>query len=106
MKRNFARIALRFIGVVLLASLVLSFLMRWLLDEPADQRISVLYGTVLWTVSALVGVLDAIQTSRRESRRNISTTPTCQTCGYNLTGNVSGVCPECGKEIHRIKVAD
>jgi hypothetical protein len=23
----------------------------------------------------------------------------CQTCGYNLTGNVSGVCPECGKPI-------
>ncbi len=21
----------------------------------------------------------------------------CQSCGYNLTGNVSGVCPECGK---------
>jgi len=21
----------------------------------------------------------------------------CQTCGYNLTGNVSGVCPECGE---------
>lgn len=20
----------------------------------------------------------------------------CETCGYNLTGNVSGVCPECG----------
>jgi len=20
----------------------------------------------------------------------------CQNCGYNLTGNVSGVCPECG----------
>src|SRR5579859_4475433 len=20
---------------------------------------------------------------------------TCQTCGYNLTGNVSGLCPEC-----------
>ena len=20
----------------------------------------------------------------------------CQKCGYNLTGNVSGVCPECG----------
>lgn len=20
----------------------------------------------------------------------------CQTCGYNLTGNVSGICPECG----------
>ena len=23
----------------------------------------------------------------------------CQTCGYNLTGNVSGVCPECGTKI-------
>ncbi len=21
-------------------------------------------------------------------------------CGYNLTGNVSGVCPECGKKLH------
>jgi hypothetical protein len=24
---------------------------------------------------------------------------TCRTCGYNLTGNVSGVCPECGKAV-------
>jgi hypothetical protein len=23
----------------------------------------------------------------------------CQECGYDLTGNVSGVCPECGKPI-------
>ena len=23
----------------------------------------------------------------------------CQTCGYNLTGNVSGVCPECGETV-------
>jgi hypothetical protein len=23
----------------------------------------------------------------------------CQVCGYNLTGNESGVCPECGTEI-------
>jgi hypothetical protein len=22
----------------------------------------------------------------------------CQGCGYNLTGNVSGICPECGAE--------
>lgn len=22
----------------------------------------------------------------------------CQKCGYNLTGNVSGVCPECGEQ--------
>jgi hypothetical protein len=23
----------------------------------------------------------------------------CQRCGYNLTGNVSGVCPECGEQV-------
>ncbi len=23
----------------------------------------------------------------------------CPACGYNLTGNVSGVCPECGKPL-------
>jgi hypothetical protein len=23
----------------------------------------------------------------------------CRKCGYNLTGNVSGVCPECGAEV-------
>ena len=26
----------------------------------------------------------------------------CQTCGYNLTGNVSGVCPECGTPIRQL----
>ena len=26
--------------------------------------------------------------------------PVCQNCGYNLTGNVSGRCPECGKKVH------
>ncbi len=25
--------------------------------------------------------------------------PCCFVCGYNLTGNVSGVCSECGKEV-------
>ena len=25
----------------------------------------------------------------------------CRQCGYDLTGNVSGVCPECGRPTHR-----
>ena len=24
----------------------------------------------------------------------------CQNCGYNLRGNISGVCPECGTDIN------
>ena len=31
----------------------------------------------------------------------------CRSCGYNLTGNVSGTCPECGTAIeHEIKTND
>ena len=26
----------------------------------------------------------------------------CQSCGYDLTGNVSGVCPECGNKVTRL----
>jgi hypothetical protein len=28
----------------------------------------------------------------------------CSACGYNLTGNVSGVCPECGTKIARLNL--
>jgi hypothetical protein len=34
-------------------------------------------------------------------RRSKRVKPLCRRCGYNLTGNVSGVCPECGAETGR-----
>ncbi|MCH8853871.1 MAG: hypothetical protein IID41_14655 [Planctomycetes bacterium] len=36
-----------------------------------------------------------IDRTRRHRRREVGL---CTKCGYNLTGNVSGRCPECGKE--------
>ncbi|HXE55277.1 MAG TPA: hypothetical protein VN541_19795 [Tepidisphaeraceae bacterium] len=33
---------------------------------------------------------------RRRRRRRLGL---CPACGYDLTGNVSGVCPECGKPV-------
>ncbi len=30
----------------------------------------------------------------------------CVACGYNLTGNVSGVCPECGAAVEDPRVTD
>jgi len=36
---------------------------------------------------------------RRWRRRFRLTHGLCLTCGYNLTGNVSGRCPECGERI-------
>jgi len=38
-----------------------------------------------------------IRNSRRKRRRCATG---CKTCRYDLTGNMSGVCPECGTAIH------
>ena len=32
--------------------------------------------------------------------RAVRTRNRCTGCGYNLTGNISGVCPECGTPVH------
>jgi predicted amidophosphoribosyltransferase len=49
----------------------------------------------LWMPFAMVGIPTAYLWWR--DRR----TPPghCPKCGYNLTGNVSGICPECGTPI-------
>jgi hypothetical protein len=36
---------------------------------------------------------------RRAAKRASQRPGLCVTCGYNLTGNQSGICPECGKPI-------
>jgi len=32
-------------------------------------------------------------------RRRLRSAGRCQSCGYNLTGNTSGICPECGTAV-------
>lgn len=53
---------------------------------------------VWWVLNAgffalVVIVLDALWRRRLLRRSN---GPKCDHCGYDLTGNVTGVCPECG----------
>ena len=52
--------------------------------------------------SAVVIMLLAVPTARTVVRRLLASrrrrAGVCETCGYDLRGNVSGVCPECGKE--------
>ncbi len=51
---------------------------------------------LLGTVTITVGIL-AIRSSYRTPKDD--TAPVCSECGYNLTGNVSGICPECGTPV-------
>jgi hypothetical protein len=57
------------------------------------------YGLPWWFVAAGPAALPtarALAWARRSRRRPSNR---CPRCGYDLTGNVSGVCPECGKEV-------
>lgn len=49
----------------------------------------------VWLLSMPLFIPIVIRTFRRRQRPPIE----CMTCGYNLTGNVSGICPECGTAI-------
>src|ERR1700722_1913560 len=48
----------------------------------------------LWSINATLFVLPAFWLWRRF--RPTRPPGCCNKCGYNLTGNISGVCPECG----------
>ncbi len=51
-----------------------------------------------WIQVVVTGLLPAIWLIRRYRSRP-PRIGFCQKCGYNLTGNFSGICPECGTEI-------
>ena len=87
-------------AVCVAVATVLSITARLLLTEVVEKgsHRSDLLGIVIWLVAVVLG---GWQTARqwsgngpREPAANA-----CSRCAYNLTGNVSGVCPECGTTI-------
>ena len=55
----------------------------------------------LWFLCTLTAILPAIWLwrYRRDRRARRDGMPHCVYCDYNLTGNVSGICPECGTPV-------
>jgi hypothetical protein len=59
----------------------------------ADQWL--IHAGILLAVSVFIALLHRI--GRRPSlRARFESSPRCTRCAYDLTGNLSGVCPECG----------
>jgi hypothetical protein len=56
------------------------------------------HGAIGLACAAVIGLL----VGHREYRRRQPQFPggCCRACGYDLTGNTSGRCPECGREIN------
>lgn len=65
------------------------------LDRIVMSRVLGFYGWVVISVLVLGAAIIAPWPVRR-LRRNLGT---CRTCGYNLRGNISGRCPECGTPV-------
>ena len=67
-----------------------------------DRSVGLFLLTVpLWFLCTLTAILPALWLwrYRRDRRLRSDGMPHCAKCDYNLTGNVSGICPECGTPI-------
>jgi hypothetical protein len=69
-----------------MAGTVINFVPRWHAAAP------------LWLLAAALAFLPAIRLLLR-LRRKPGGAGLCRACNYDLTGNVSGVCPECGTAV-------
>ncbi|MCA9253262.1 MAG: hypothetical protein R3E58_08470 [Phycisphaerae bacterium] len=60
-----------------------------------EQGLFLEFASTAIFLATIIGILIALQ----RDDRNQNYVKRCRECGYNLTGNVSGVCPECGSVI-------
>jgi len=54
-----------------------------------------------WSIVATTGALPIVYLARMLRRRTRNRIGACVRCSYSLTGNTSGVCPECGISIRQ-----
>lgn len=57
-------------------------------DLPPCHMMALIALAGAWTLYEFI--------KERKTRARAASKGTCSGCGYNLTGNVSGRCPECG----------
>ncbi len=87
-------------GVVAVSVYVQFSLRRFGLSP--DGRTAMRWGVVAVTIGTCSGLsLSFRSTIQRALRRSLVAhgIPCCTSCGYDVTGNTSGVCPECGVAI-------
>ena len=75
----------------------------WLGSSPVDLTLRL----PLWAPAlAFVAILCAWPLGRAIRRRRRRLHGRCESCNYDLTGNTSGVCPECGATIKRLSCSE
>ena len=96
-----ARSRARFVPAVVVVGIAILTYINWMWHEQIDGAIGarpwlgaslVLAGGCLWVWLIRID-LKNLRKRRLDARRRAGL---CTACSYNLTGNTSGVCPECG----------
>ena len=54
----------------------------------------------LATASAVIFFVIALVLKKKADNTDVPQQDSCPACAYNLTGNISGVCPECGTRLN------
>jgi len=73
----------------------LGFGMAWNKSDPSFANPIYEFVTPFWLLTLILAVLPAIWLLKWNKRRKLGPNA-CPACGYDLTGNESGKCPECG----------
>ncbi|MDO8630717.1 MAG: hypothetical protein Q7R41_09505, partial [Phycisphaerales bacterium] len=77
-----------------------------LLDSPESQNPPVTGYTItlsfawLLVIAVALGLYPILKFANLMSRRSQHRRGLCVKCAYNLTGNTTGVCPECGTPVN------
>lgn len=59
-----------------------------------------LFAMPFWAIVLLSGSV-SLSLKLSSTRHHLAKDKSCDSCGYNLTGNISGVCPECGTKVQQ-----
>ncbi|MFQ5500972.1 MAG: hypothetical protein ACE5EQ_01580 [Phycisphaerae bacterium] len=104
--RSFARdcypnLLIYFGGLIFIAAVGMAATsFRWpLLVRPIVIAVAVVGGSFIVTMTPVLVVYFVSEGLKYRRSNRYNDFVHCPTCGYNLTGNVSGICSECGTPV-------
>lgn len=81
---------------------LVGYAMLWRGDPRRDIFVyiaTVAVATPVLILNGIAAIIAMVAAGRADVRSSTAIPPHCVGCGYDLTGNTSGRCPECGAEI-------